>query len=287
MTYAPGLGGLEVRRDGRWPVVWLDWEDYLRWVEGRLATTADYLGRVVRLGPGWDPGQHWALIGPTGEGKTTFAVGVLGTRRFVMALDPKGDDETLAGSGYVKVASIWRDSLIWAARNRDDARTWRRIWEAIEEGRPARVIVRGPADSAAQLAELRALIAEAFDFARFGHGWTVYCDEFEVATSREMFGLAAAYNQGLITARHRAVSLLNSYQAQAWVSKHAIRQARRATLWQTGDRDMIKNVARGMGRDWVESAQIVDALTELDYACATFCRGPRWPVVLTKPPKVA
>ena len=38
----------------------------------------------------WHPGDHAALIGPTGEGKSTFAVGILGLRKWVLALDPKG-----------------------------------------------------------------------------------------------------------------------------------------------------------------------------------------------------
>jgi hypothetical protein len=124
------------------------------------------------------------------------------------------------------------------------------------------------------------------EFCRYAGGWCQYCDEFEVASSRDMFALGPAINLGLITARRKAVSVVNSYQAQAWVSKHAIRQARKAVLWQTGDRDMIKNVARAMGRNWQDVAVIVDVLGELPYASATICRGPRHPIVLTKAPAV-
>lgn len=268
------------------PVVWLGWEDYLAWLSGKLVTTADAWGSVVRLGPPWKPGQHMAFIGPTGEGKTTHAVGVLGTRKYVLALDPKGEDETLSASGYVRVGSIYQENLKWQATHRDDARAWRDIWEGIERGRPARVIVGGPANTAAQLADLKALMRQAVEFARFNGGWTVYCDEFEVASSRDLFNLAPVINHGLITARHKAVSLVNSYQAQAWVSKHAIRQARMAVMFQTGDRDMIKNVARAMGRNWQEVAVIVDVLGELPYSSATICRGPRHPIVYTKAPAV-
>ena len=38
----------------------------------------------------WQPGQHVALIAPTGAGKTTFAGGLLNLRRYVLALDAKG-----------------------------------------------------------------------------------------------------------------------------------------------------------------------------------------------------
>lgn len=281
---APAPRFWELARGEDWPVVWLDWPDYLRWLSGKLRTTHDYLGRMVRLGPPWDPGQHWAYIGPTGEGKTTHAVGVLETRKYVLALDPKGKDETLSASGYVRVGSIWKDSLRWAAAHREDARIWRQIWRDIEEGRPARVIVGGPANDDQQFTALRALMSEAVEFCRYAGGWTNYVDELEVATSRDMFNLAPDINLSLITARHKKVSVLTSYQAQAWVTKHAIRQARKATIWQTGDRDMIRNVARAMGRDWQELAQIVDQLPP--FYSATICRGPRYPVVLTTCPKV-
>jgi hypothetical protein len=283
VTAAPGLGLLD-RPGHDWPVVWLDFPDYLDWLAGRLVTTADAFGRVVRLGPPWEPGQHWAFIGPTGEGKTTHAVKVLESRKYVLALDPKGEDETLSASGYVRVGSLYKDSLRWAATHREDARIWSKIWKDIDEGRPARVIIGGPADDDEQFSKLRELMGEAIDFCRYAGGWTQYCDEFEVASSPDLFGLGHGINLGLITARRKGVSVVNSYQAQAWVSKHAIRQARKATLWQTGDRDMIKNVAQAMGRNWQEMAVIIDQLPP--FVSATICRGPRYPVVLTKCPKV-
>lgn len=67
--------------DGR-AVVGLEWDDFLAYM------------RDV-----WEPGQHIAMIGPTGEGKSTFAVGLLSLRKWVLALDPKGEDETLTESG--------------------------------------------------------------------------------------------------------------------------------------------------------------------------------------------
>jgi hypothetical protein len=283
VTYAPGLGLLD-RDDLTAPSVWLDWDQYLRWLSGKLRTTHDYLGRVVRLPPPWAPGQHAAFIGPTGEGKTTHAVGVLETRKWVLALDPKGEDETLSASGYQRVGSLYRDSLRWRLAHRDDAAVWRKVWEDVDAGRPARVIIGGPADDDEQFTRLKQLISDAVDFCRYAGGWTQYCDEFEVASSRDMFALAPTINLSLITARRRKISVVNSYQAQAWVSKHAIRQARKAVLWQTGDRDMIRNVARAMGRDWRELAGIVDALDP--FYSATVTRGPRWPVVLTRAPKV-
>jgi hypothetical protein len=265
--------------------VWLSWEHYLAWLAGKLRTTHDADGRMVRLGSPWAPGEHLALIGPTGEGKTTHAIGILGLRKYVLALDPKGEDETLSASGYLRVGSIWKNDLRWRIKHRDDARTWDHIWRAIEDRRPARIIVGGPADDDAQFTRLKELINEATNWCRYIGGWTMYCDEFEVASSRDMFNLAPAVNLSLITARRKKVSVVNSYQAQAWVSKHAIRQARKAIMWSTGDRDMIQAVARGMGRSWQETAELIDQLPP--YWTSTIPRGKNGgPMVITHAPKV-
>jgi hypothetical protein len=265
--------------------VWLGWDDYLKWLDGRLRKVTTAWGETVKLGPPAKPGDHEAYIGPTGEGKSTHAVGRLSLRRFVLALDAKGEDQTLAESGYVRVNSIYQDSWRWKLAHREDARTWEDIWRAIDDGRPARVIVGGPADDDDQFARLKALMLEAVSFCRFTKGWTLYCDEFEVLSSQEMFNLRAAVNHALITARARGISVLTCYQAQAWVSKHAIRQSQRATVWRTGDRQLIKNIAEGMGRDWHEVAEGIDQLPQ--WHTLTIPRGPNsGPMIITHAPKL-
>ena len=53
----------------------------------------------------WEPGQHMAVIAPTGAGKTTFTSGLLDyCRRYVLALDPKGGDTTLSSLGYERLS---------------------------------------------------------------------------------------------------------------------------------------------------------------------------------------
>ena len=80
----------------------------------------------------WEPGQHVALIGPTGEGKSTFAGGILNQRKWVLALDPKGEDETLSATGYKRLTR-------WPPSSKDRDR--------IAEGKPARFIIGGPVGS--------------------------------------------------------------------------------------------------------------------------------------------
>jgi len=212
---------------------------------------------LAYMADSWEPGMHVANIGPTGEGKTTVNVGLLGQRDYVLALDPKGEDDTLEASGWTRVGRIPGEHMpYWS----DDARKWRRIWQDIAEGRPARVIVGGPADSEDADTRLIDLMHRSISFARYSKGWTLYVDEFELMSSQRMFGLGPPVERMLISARRAKTSVVTSYQAAAWVSKHATRQARFAIMYATGDRDMIKNVASSMGRDWQVLAEAVDEL---------------------------
>jgi len=224
----------------RLPVIAVPWEQFLAF-----------------MGDCWEPGQHICNIGPTGEGKSTVNVGLLDTRRYVLALDPKGEDETLEASGWVRVRRIPGEHMPMFG---DDRRAWRRIWQDIAEGRPARVIVGGTADSEAADARLVDLMRRAIQFARYSKGWTLYVDEFELMSSQRMFRLGPPVERMLISARRAKTSVVTSFQAAAWVSKHATRQARYAIMYATGDRAMIKAVAEAMGRDWRVLAEAVDEL---------------------------
>lgn len=266
------------------PVIWLPWDQYLAWLSGRLTHATTASGERVKLGPPAQPGEHEAYIGPTGFGKSTHVVGRLELRDYVLALDPKGEDETLSASGYQRVGSIWQDNWRWRLSNRKDAHTWDDVWDAIDAGRPGKVIVGGPADSRNAVARLKQLMHEGVEFCQFCPGWTMYVDEFEIMTSQEIFALRRYLNEMLIAARHNKTSLLVSYQAQAWVSKHPIRQCRRATIWPVGDPEMIKVIAQGMGRDWREMLAAVELLPE--WHTLTAPRGKFHPMVITRAPKL-
>lgn len=265
-------------------VIYLDWEtQYLPWLRGKVTHAVNAAGDQVKLGPAWGPGMHKALIGPTGEGKTTHAVGVLGQRKYVLALDPKGEDETLSASGFTRVRDLPRRGLR-AGLGRDQAE-WRRIHKRIDEGQPARVLVGGGSRTDAEDLHLQVLMREAITYARHSGGWTLYVDEFELLSSQRMFRLGPQIERMLITARRAGTSVVTSYQAQAWVSGHATRQASHAVIWPTGSRPMIKNMAEAMGRDWRELGAAIDELPK--YHTLTVPRGPRGgPMVITRAPKL-
>jgi len=274
---------MPLERDASSVAVWLSWEDYLAWLRGQLRATLNAWGDEVKLGPPLAPGHHMAVIGPTGCAKTTHAVGFLtACRKYVLALDPKGEDETLTASGFVRVKELPRHG--WRSMVGEDQKTWREIQKRIDDGKDARVIVGGGARTDYEDEALRALMRQAITYSRHSGGWTLYVDEFELLSSQRMMKLGDMIERMLITARRDRTSVVTTFQAPAWVSKHATRQARRAVLYpQSGA--MVKSIAEEMGWDWRELGQALDELPE--WHTITIGRGRQaGPMVITTAPKI-
>lgn len=233
-------------------VIGMQWEEFLAW-----------------LAKNWEPGQHMAIIAPTGEGKTTFAVPVLKLRKWVMALDPKGMDDTLSASGFLRIVQL---------------PLHRKLRKDIEEGKPVRILIGGSNRTDEEETALVELMKRALKEARETGGWTVYADEFQVLADRRMFGLDKAVEKMLITARSAKSSVVTSFQAYAWVPKAAIRQCRFAVIGPTRDYDMIKAIAQGMGRDWKELVLILHQLPKFHWVIIP--RDVTAPVILTSPPEL-
>lgn len=261
--------------------VLLDWDrEFLPWVRGKK-THGDANGTRVPLPPPWKPGQHWALIGPTGEGKSTFAVGILSLRKWVLSLDPKGEDETLESSGYVRVRSMPPPKGSPVGKPKPGTDRW--IWDQVEHGRPVGLIAGFEAVTDEEDAALHALMKDSVIWCRRTRGWTLYVDEFELLSSQRMFRLGPDIERMLITARRAGTSVVTSFQAAAWVSKHATRQASFTSLWPTRDRSMIQAVAESMGRDWRIIAAAVDELPA--YHVLVIPKQVRAPMLITSAPK--
>jgi len=217
----------------------------------------------------WAPGQHLAIIGPTGEGKTTFVVGILGLRQWVIALDPKGEDETLAASGYIRITSL---PLPGNLRNR------------IAAGEPARIVVGGPSRTDAEKAALQRLMRDAIQMVREQGGWTLYVDEFQILADVRMFGLGKPIEELLISARRNRSSVITSFQAPAWVPRASTRQAWGTLILPTRDINMIKSVAESMGRSWQELASAIKQLPQ--FHGLFIPKSIHAPMLLVNPPQV-
>jgi hypothetical protein len=243
---------VDALRDETTKVVALSWNLFLSW-----------------FGDVWHVGHHIAVVGPTGEGKTTFVVPLLKMRKWVLALDPKGEDETLALSGFFRVEKFPLPS---------------RILQDIAEGKPARLIIGGASDSEEADQYLKALMHKAIQMCREQGGWTIYADEFQVLADQRMYGLGKPIERLQITARGKKTSVIAAFQAMAWVPKSATRQATWTVILPTRDFAMIKAVAESMGRDWKD---LVRAVKELpSFFMIIIPKSPLAPMVIVHPPKL-
>lgn len=187
-----------------------------------------------------------------------------------MALDPKGEDETLAASGYRRVTSF------------PLARDIRR--DIAEEKKPVRLIIGGPSDTEESEAQLRKLLREAIEQARQQGGWTLYIDEFQILADLRMFGLGKPVEKMLIAARRKMTSVVTAFQAPAWVPKAATRQATFTAIWPTRDIAMIKAVSESMGRNYQELREAVHLLPP--FHVLVIPKRIHAPMVITHPPKI-
>lgn len=233
-------------------IVGVPWDVFLRWFKDA-----------------WEPGQHLALVGPTGEGKTTFAVGILKQRKWVLALDPKGEDPTLEASGFTRIRSLPLPG---------------KIRQDIAEGKPARLIIGGTTRTRAEDEANKNLMRKAVEMARAQGGWTLYADEFQILGDREMYGLGKDTERLLVSARSAKTSVVTAFQAAAWVPKASTRQATFAITWNTRDRNMIKAVAEAMGRRWQDVEIVIDQLPQ--YFALVIPKSVHAALVLVHPPKV-
>lgn len=223
----------------------------------------------------WRPGQHLGVIAPTEAGKTTLVVGLLDMRRFVLALDPKGGDGTLAAlPGYLRLPD-------WPGENR--------ITEMVREnerkGRPSHYIVGPVTERNADLPRLKKACADALDCVFDMGKWTVYVDELQVLADNRMMNLSGKAAKLLVAARSKKVTFVSSFQSPSWVPTEAYRQPRWLAISYTRDRDTVDTLANIMGRPKPEVRGAVKALPEFSWLFVG--RKPREPMIITKPPYVA
>lgn len=219
----------------------------------------------------WRPGQHIAFVGPTGEGKSTTAGGILALRKYVLALDPKGGDSTLKATGFERVTD-------WGPL------TVRKIERRIDKGEPVRLIVGGIVQTTQHLANLRPLFAKVMDDAFRMGGWTVYVDELQVLADRRMMNLSGSAERLLVAARDKGVSFVSSYQRPANVPRTAGDQATWFVVFYTRDVDVVNRLAEMAGRPKAEMRGAIKGLAP--HCCLIFNRNPRQPIIVTKARKL-
>lgn len=214
----------------------------------------------------WEPGQHVALIAPTGQGKTTCLVSLLNLRNYVLAFDPKGGDTTLGKTKFARLPA-------WPPKSK--------VYDDMAAGKPAKFLIGPKVSTREDRFRLQAAQEAAFRGAFNDGGWTVAIDELQVAAQK--MGHADDIDELLIAARDKGCSVVSLFQRPANVPRSAFEMASYIFLGLTLDVDTVNRLAEIVGRPKYEIRGAVEGLASHDYSWMVLPNNPRKPIILTLP----
>lgn len=216
----------------------------------------------------WQPGQHIAIVAPTGQGKTNVLCSLLPLRKFVLGVDPKGGDDTLAKAKLPRLTQ-------WPPKGRD--------YDKMARGEPVRYVVGRRAQTRADRAYNRSLMGRVLPDVFDQGGWTVAIDELQILADRRFMGLADDVEELLISARYKRISIVSLFQRPANVPRAAYEMASWIFLGLTLDVDTVNRLAEITGRARSEIRGAVSGLSAADYSWLIVPGNPRRPLIVTIP----
>lgn len=171
----------------------------------------------------WLPSEHVALIGPTGQGKTTLLTQLLPLHNYVTVFATKPRDESM-------------DRLI---REGGYARIDR--WVPLDPNQFPRRVVWPPAGNLDSVDLQRKVFHDAFLKIYREGGWTVAIDELWYFGN--ILNLSMDVKLYLLQARALDISLVVATQRPAWVPLEVYDQSTHLFFWRDNDENNLRRLS--------------------------------------------
>lgn len=219
----------------------------------RADMRADIIARQEELAPvvefdeflrwfRWLQGQHIGIVGPTGQGKSTFALAILEHRKYVVALGTKPKDETLQRFADEQNYVRYYD---WSPEK--DAKLY-----------PHRLLWPDATDLYSAMRQ-RKVFRQALDSMYRQGNWTIYIDELWYIIHH--LKLEPEIRVYLLQARSNGVSLVVATQRPAFVPLEVYDQSSWLIFFRDNDETNLKRIA---GISWLSKHLVQSIVARLD-----------------------
>lgn len=242
-TRSPG-GNVAARNDSRIEFLEVDTSPSFRDTAllARMATEAPRIpwDAFLRDELRWLAGEHFALIGPTGQGKTTMLLNLLPMHPYVTVFVTKPRDEVMEGllaHGYVKLER----------------------WQSLDPRQWPRRLLWPDATRLDSVERQKEVFHQAFRAIYREGGWTVAIDEtWFVANELKLGGDIKLF---LLQARSLGISLLCATQRPASIPLEVYDQSTHLMFWRDNDESNLKRLS---GISWRSANLIRSIVANLD-----------------------
>lgn len=194
----------------------------------------------------WQQGQHVAIVGPTGRGKTTLASYILDARKYIVVLAVKRDDDTLAyfkKKGYTTIKK-------WPPQN----------------GK-SRVVYWIRPKSIDHLEEQQEKVHSALNIFYIQGGWTVYLDEvgYVAGYLKQAKPVGVLLNQGRSSNLSIVCSMTRPRSTVASIPVETLSQCRHLFFFKYQDIREIETCAEIAGISRKDMIQLNSTMSEHDF----------------------
>lgn len=209
----------------------------------------------------WRQGEHVAMIGPTGSGKTNLAFWLLPLHKYITIVATKPRDSSLSAFGKRAGFKIIRE------------------WSRMSVTKYPRRILWPNAKTVDAAKLQQSVFDKAFRHIYVEGGWTLYIDELYFVCA--VLGFTPMIKVYLLQARAMDISLVCATQRPAWVPLEVYDQSTHLFFWRDNDE---RNLKRLSGISWISARLIQHTIAHLPKYHVLYINTRTGDMMVTRPP---